>query len=93
MEIVYTGIGQVTKRDLEIAKHSKSSIFIYGVPNPQKDMLDFARANKVPIVRFRNILTLIKTLQGSGDVNDIRIEGSSNSNRHIDGDYVIKRIL
>ena len=81
MDVIYTGIGQVTKRDLEIAKHAKGSVFIYGVPDPHKDMLLFARDNKIPIVRFRNILEMVTTLRGYDDVSEIDFEIDSGSSK------------
>ena len=86
MDVIYTGIGQITKFDLEIAKNSNASIFIYDIPNPQKDALSFARDNRIPIVRFRNIVEMVKTLQGNRNINSIDVMGSNSS------DHVVKRI-
>ena len=84
MDVIYTGIGQITKLDLQIAKESGASIFIYDVPNPHKEILLFAQDHKIPIVRFRNIVDLVRILRGSGtgtgtgsihdDVADINID-------------------
>ena len=64
MEIVHSGIGTVTIKDIEIAKASSSCVFTYGVSPPPKDIFLFARDSKVPIISFQSIPHMVEILNG-----------------------------